>query len=67
MLSIQINGNSHSFQEQTSLLVVLKELKINQNGIAVAVNQSIVSKENWATATLKNNDEILIIKATQGG
>jgi sulfur carrier protein len=36
-------------------------------GIAIAVNQEIVPKANWATHLLNPGDYITIIKATQGG
>lgn len=36
-------------------------------GLAVAINQSIVSKTLWQTALLNNGDHIIIITATQGG
>lgn len=38
-----------------------------QKGIAIAINNNIVSKAEWATKIITNNDNILIIKATQGG
>jgi sulfur carrier protein len=36
-------------------------------GIAVAVNQTIVSKANWNTYLLRPQDQVILIKATQGG
>ncbi|RYE11569.1 MAG: sulfur carrier protein ThiS [Sphingobacteriaceae bacterium] len=36
-------------------------------GIAVAVNQTIVPKANWQTHLLQPQDQIILIKATQGG
>ena len=38
-----------------------------QKGIAVAVNGEVIPKTNWSTHLLNNNDEVLLIKATQGG
>ncbi len=38
-----------------------------QKGIAVALNSSVVPRINWQIQFLKQNDEVLIIKATQGG
>jgi sulfur carrier protein len=38
-----------------------------QKGIAVAVNSSVIPKTNWDHHFLANCDEVLIIKATQGG
>lgn len=67
MLSIKLNGEAHSFEEKTTVLGALLHLDIKQNGIAVAVNENIVSKAKWNETSLENNDEILIIKATQGG
>ena len=37
------------------------------NGIAFAVNEKVVPKNEWGRFQLKDNDKILIIKATQGG
>jgi sulfur carrier protein len=38
-----------------------------QNGIAVAVNETVVPKKEWNSHLLNEKDSILIIKATQGG
>lgn len=42
-------------------------LNIPTKGIAVAVNQAIVSKKTWEKHILNPGDQIIIIKATQGG
>jgi sulfur carrier protein len=47
-------------------LLVYKSIH-DLKGLAVAVNNSIVSKEQWNSTPLKENDKILIIRATQGG
>lgn len=49
--------------EQLLTIVLQKEAK----GIAVAVNQSIVSKSDWFSLQLQEGDRVLLIKATQGG
>ncbi|MFT6715378.1 MAG: sulfur carrier protein [Saprospiraceae bacterium] len=67
MLSIKLNGNDQEMQDDISLLKAVESLNIPQNGIAIAVNQQIITKSNWENTSLNNNDEILIIKATQGG
>ncbi len=36
-------------------------------GIAVAINQAIIPRVNWDNQILSPNDQIVIIKATQGG
>ena len=36
-------------------------------GIAVAINQAIIPRASWADHRIDPNDQIVIIKATQGG
>ncbi|MGN8069743.1 sulfur carrier protein ThiS [Mucilaginibacter sp. SG564] len=36
-------------------------------GIAVAINQVIIPRSNWADQQVSHQDQIVIIKATQGG
>lgn len=59
---VQFNTDALSIQ---SMLDIYRPHK--QKGIAVAVNQCVVSKDNWSDYLLTNNDDILIITATQGG
>jgi len=67
MINIKVNNTIHQFQAASSLATILNELEIVINGIAVAVNQNIITKTNWSTQALNEGDEVLIIKATQGG
>ena len=36
-------------------------------GLAIAINQNIVPKTQWESHLLQSDDQIIIIKATQGG
>jgi len=54
-------------EEETLQDLVFSQLGEKQNGIAVAVNNSVVPKNDWTSTHLNENDTILIIKATQGG
>lgn len=36
-------------------------------GIAVALNQNIVAKSRWSEHVIRPGDQVMIIKATQGG
>lgn len=67
MITIKVNNKEHQFLASVSLQEILETLQISTNGIAVAVNQNIITKANWITTTVNQNDAILIIKATQGG
>lgn len=47
-------------------LISVLELK-SLNGIALAINDRVVSKKDWTSIALKENDRVTLIRATQGG
>ncbi len=67
MITISLNNTVYEVEENVSLLDALNQFKITQNGVAVAVNQTIISKSDWSKTSLNESDKILVIKATQGG
>ncbi len=69
MITVTVNNESIYVNQNTTLEeVVLQKINhISQTGIAVALNDNVVQKLNWVSTTLKDKDNILIIKATQGG
>lgn len=66
-MNLTVNNNSHIIDESTTIDKLIEQLNIDSKGIAIAVNFTVVSKENWNKTALKENDNITIIKATQGG
>ena len=67
-MEITLNDKTHSVSDNASLYdIVFSQLGDKQKGIAVAVNDSVIPKSNWETHIIQSNDNILIIKATQGG
>ncbi len=67
MISINLNNQVYQIAEKSTLSNLLQEINQNIDGIAIAINEAIVSKANWSTTMLQNGDAILIIQATQGG
>jgi len=67
-LNITINKDPKIIGTDSGLLQLLKDIKlIDQQGVAIAVNDQVITKSNWEQFQLKENDKITIIKATQGG
>jgi sulfur carrier protein len=67
-MEITVNNQSKQISESCTIQQLLNEVVGNkQKGIAVAVNQTVISKQKWSDFYLKQNDSVLIIKATQGG
>lgn len=68
MIAIQLNGQTIQLPEGVTLKTFLDQNNLaNNGGVAVALNQSVVAQNDWNEKELKNNDEIIIITATQGG
>jgi sulfur carrier protein len=67
---MKLNVNDKSFELPTgnSLSHLVKDLSLTtRTGIAVAVNSEVVPKAEWEKYSLKENDSIMIIQASQGG
>ena len=67
MISIQVNDLQKKFDAELSIQELVAKMQIFSSGIAVAINSSVVKKEDWSSKIVKNNDTVLIITSTQGG
>ncbi|MCM5662060.1 sulfur carrier protein ThiS [Galbibacter mesophilus] len=66
MTTVNVNNTEHTFEKALNAKELLAHLNISANGVAVALNNSVLPKSKWEEP-LDNNANILIIKATQGG
>ncbi|MFC4816279.1 sulfur carrier protein ThiS [Flavobacterium sp. GCM10023249] len=68
-MELKINNQTKIFEATTLSVQALLDLELpnKQNGIAFAINNSVIPKTDWATTVLSETDDILIITATQGG
>lgn len=65
---VYINSEPKEVAAEKSLHEILSTLSLNISfGAAVAVNNKVVPKNDWERFLLKDNDHVLIIKASQGG
>ena len=65
-MKIRINNKETDVQAK-SLLDLAKELSLPERGVAVAVNNRMIPRTDWKQTTLKDDDNIVIIKAVCGG
>ena len=66
--SMKITVNGKEISSQANTLSSLKdELGIAGSGTAIAVNGTMVRKTDWDSFIIKENDNILIIRAACGG
>ncbi|MBL4648549.1 MAG: sulfur carrier protein ThiS [Aureispira sp.] len=67
-MTIWVNQKEHLYDAPLTLVSLVKQLgKAKKTGIAIAVNNSVVPKDNWDNLMLNDQDKVTIITATQGG
>lgn len=68
-MEITINDQPKKLNQTSLTIQQLLDLEIpeKQKGIAVAINNTVVPRNDWPSKQISQNDSILIIKATQGG
>jgi sulfur carrier protein len=68
-MELKINNQIKQFPLDSLTVQALLDLEIpeKQNGIAVAINNTVIPRTNWNSHFLNPTDDILIISATQGG
>lgn len=63
-----VNNSPHEAAEQQLLQELLAGLGLAQpRGLAVALNDAVVPRAEWATRAVQPHDRLTIIRATQGG
>jgi sulfur carrier protein len=68
MPEVFINQRSFPFAEDGRLADVLSMLSIGQaDGIAIAVNETVIPRGEWQEYRLREGDRVFVIRATQGG
>ena len=66
-IKIKINGKFIKIQDKTTLLNLIKKLKVPIKKVAIELNQSIVSKNSLSKIKIKQNDKIEIVHFIGGG
>lgn len=66
-MKIQVNGQALTLVEETTVEQLLIHLNKPIVGSAVAINQSIISRSNWADYLINEGDDISLFQAIAGG
>jgi sulfur carrier protein len=67
-MNIYVNSKLQDIREKTTIHEMLLSMDITAHGgLAVAVNNSIIPYAAWKNRELQPDDNIILIRATQGG
>ena len=64
---IKINGKFIKIQDKTTLLNLVKKLKIPIKKVAIELNQVVINKKSLSRIKIKKNDKIEIVHFIGGG
>ena len=66
-MNITINGETKNFEENTTLLMLLKELSLEGKVMAAAINMEIVKQDSWDKHQLQDGDKLELLDFVGGG
>ena len=67
-MKVTVNNTEYNLPTSATVSDLLESLKIrNLKGTALAVNGEIVPDDRWQHTLIKDQDQVLMIEAVQGG
>jgi sulfur carrier protein len=64
---VWVNGSATDVAPGRSVAELVREFSDKQTGIAVAINEDVLTRAEWAETTVKPGDRVEIVSAVQGG
>ncbi len=69
-ITVTVNGEERTVPDGYPLTSVLEDLEVDldeRTGVAVAINESVIRRQDWDGVTLSEEDTVEVIQAQQGG
>ena len=66
-MKITLNGATHELEPGSTVEQAVAAVTSETRGVAVAVNEAVVARGEWATSVLEPGDRVEVLIAVQGG
>lgn len=66
-MNVTINGTAHELPRGATVTQAVQKLTGVSSGVAVAVNDEVVSRGAWDSTALVEADRVEVLTAVQGG
>ncbi|MFJ2029294.1 sulfur carrier protein ThiS [Streptosporangium sp. NPDC087985] len=66
-MNVTINGTPHELATGATVAAAVLTLTSVRSGVAVAVNDEVVSRSAWDSTALAEADRVEVLTAVQGG
>ena len=67
MIEVTVNGKQLQMEEPASLVSYLESIGVNIKLIAVALNGTVLRRDELTSITLTEGDEVEVVRAVGGG
>ncbi|MBJ7314148.1 sulfur carrier protein ThiS [Rugamonas sp. CCM 8940] len=67
MIDIELNGAPRAVPPQHTLAALIEALDLGGQALALAVNRSVVPRQQWPQRVLQPQDKVEIVRAIGGG
>lgn len=64
---VKLNDKPYEITSDTTLEIFIEGLKIQLQGIAIAIGYEVIPKGQWKTTILEDGMELMMIQAVSGG
>jgi len=66
-MNVMINGAARVLPDGTTVAQAVQTLTPAATGVAVAVNDEVVTRSSWESTALRDSDRVEVLTAVQGG
>ncbi|GLW12102.1 thiamine biosynthesis protein ThiS [Microtetraspora sp. NBRC 13810] len=66
-MNVIINGTPYDLPDGTTVAQAVARLTTATTGVAVAVNEEVVTRGSWDSTRLTERDRVEVLTAVQGG
>lgn len=66
-MTILVNNKETELVQGNTIANLASQLELPEKGVAIALNNRMIPRAQWAEQTLQTNDSLVIIKAACGG
>lgn len=66
-MQIYLNDSPIELEKSLNLEQLIVQQQLNPQGLAIALNQQILPRSQWAKTMLQTNDRLTVFRAIAGG
>ncbi|HEY8345652.1 MAG TPA: sulfur carrier protein ThiS [Symbiobacteriaceae bacterium] len=66
-MRIWLNGKEMDLEHSLTVAELVDHLGLHPAGVAVAVNDLVIFRQNWSTTVIREGDRVEVVRAMQGG